>query len=257
MHRLVKFGMLAAVLALCASPVRAGFAMGFADNPTGDGFTFNVSDKGVIKVGAVGSEKLSDITVKASNTATNDYTVIAMIDGYTVRMHAAANNKSGPTTAGVIYADITITGGADSKGTNWRYYADATPFTSPAPMPLFVQAQVITDKNPANFTPGSTAQALGQVGFGPGTTTSTVVLKSAGQSAYSNLAAIASPSGSYQLGNIGGSITTGGPSSNTHFVSQVVTSLPEPTGVLIGLLGVPFMAGLVFVSRRRTAVVAA
>jgi hypothetical protein len=160
----------------------------------------------------------------------------------------------------VVALDLAMTATSGAKPTSFSYYVADTPFQVPGSSngTMYLQSSVQTFGT--NDT-GDKVQTQGVLTtFGAGTSPHSYLTGLAGtvsqanQYASTNVVAVNYSAGqSYTLGGIGGFIETQGHLGTMRFWSQAATSMPEPTGILIGLLGVPCVGALVFFARRRPA----
>jgi hypothetical protein len=262
MNRLLWWaGLMAALIAALASPsARAGFSFQInAITPGGgaeDGFKIAELPNGTFTVVKPGDNPVTHAGEGAQN-ATVSYTAngnviqgTATIDGVSFTFRATSNQDSATSTSpAVVTTNITAsnTGGSTQS---FGFFASDSPFAAPSSTRL-LQAKIHSF---SDDTAGTSVFSNANIG-GTSHTAQTSAVTGPGQNQVSNQVSVNTGS-PYALSDVGG-ITGLVPGSTAHFLSTASFAMPEPTGVLLGLVGLPCMAGLVGWVRRRRAAAAA
>jgi hypothetical protein len=225
--------------------------------PTHDGFKVAETATG-FQVTTFGNVQASDVHV--TSVTDSMIQVSGTVDGYQLNLAGHSNQDATPTPYHAsVGLDATVTALNGATPTGFSYYVGDTPFTFPgsAGSTNHVYASVQTS---GDYVTGDVVQAQAQVNsFGPNTTPQSYLTGTAGplgglnQSATSNIVTIPSGGAAYTLSVLGSFAETPGNLGTMHFLSQATATMPEPSGVVIGLLGVPFVGGLIFLARRRSA----
>jgi hypothetical protein len=249
-----------AAIGLLALPARAEFSLQIINNPSGDGFKIdeNANNPGTFKLLLFGNETASEVKWSAS---AGRIAAVATIDGYSFNVTGNSNQDTSPTPkVGVTSFNATVTANPGAKATNFSYYVADSPFSFPgtASSTLYLQSALATQRS---FIAGDTVRSQATyVSYQQnGKTTGTYVTAVAGplsgpnQTAYSNTITIPTRGTQYALSGIGGVIENSGHVGTLQFSSHATAALPEPSGVLIGLVGLPCLAVVVFLTRRRRA----
>jgi hypothetical protein len=257
---MIRAGLLAGMaMWLLASSAQAEFSLQILSNgtPTHDGFKVAETDSGY-QVTTFGNVQASDVHVTSVNSSMIQ--VSGMVDNYQFSLVGHSNQDVSPTPSmGVVALDTTVTAKNGALPTSFSYYVADTPFTFPgtASSPIHLQASLQTF---GTYISGDLVQAQAVLSsFGPSSPTLTYLTKTAGplsqanQYATSSVMTIPTRGPEYTLGGLGGLIETQGHQGTMRFWAQAATSMPEPSGVVIGLLGVPFMGLVVVFARRRLA----
>jgi hypothetical protein len=250
-------GLLAGTLMFSlASSARAEFSMQIVDNQTHDGFKISENASGTaFTLSTFGAVKPSDVTFSASAGVID---AKATIDGYTFNVEAKSNLTSTSSSIGVVSFNGSVTPNAGAAKTSFSYYTADNFFTSPgnsASQILLTSSvrsmgdwnngdKVVTSSQYTRSDPGS-ASTFYQ-------TSQTNPVTAANQAFQTSTVDVPSRGGRYTLSDIGNIVvnpsTVGGTS---HFWTQAVTAMPEPTGVLMALFGVPCLGLLLLVVQRR------
>jgi hypothetical protein len=250
-------GLLAGTLLFSLAPsARAEFSMQIVDNQTHDGFKIseNASHTGYI-VTTFGTVKPSDVTFSAS-TGVIDAKVT--IDNYTFNVEAKSNRTTS-TDLGVVSFNANVTANAGATKTSFSYYAADNFFTSPGNSASKILLSSSIESLGA-WDNGASVKTQAQYtraeNGGPSTfftTPHTGPDTASNQPFQTNTVDVPYRGGQYALSNLGNIIENPAAQGGTiHFWSQAVTALPEPTGVVIALMGVPCL-GLVLLAARRRA----
>jgi hypothetical protein len=243
-------GLLAgAALWLLASHAHAGFSTQILNNPSGDGIKIQENSNGTFSLIQLGGGATGPVTWTAN---AGSITYHATVDGYRFDVTVKSNQDASPTpSTAQMSVNATMTALQGAKATNFSYYASDNPFGFPSPSNgnLYLTASVFSGsvyaKDELTF-----AQGQYTVGNTHYTTTHTGTLNGPNQSSNSNTVVVPSSGSPFALSDVGGTISTTGHLGTIHFWSQAVTAMPEPAGVLLGLLGVSCM-GVTFLARRR------
>ena len=246
-----------AVMSFLAPAARAEFSMQVLNNPTGDGFKIdeNATHTGFSLL-TFGSVQAGDVTWSATSGVIH---AVATVDGYTFNMYSRSNQETIPTpTMGQVSLNGSVTTNAGAAPTSFSFYASDSPFTFPGTSTdtLHLQAQAFTG---SSWNTGDLIQTQTQYTGWNGSTYQQYLTGMAGpigganQSASSNVLTIDSRGTQYALSGLGGSVGLSGNVGTSSFWIQTVTSMPEPTGIVIGLLGLPGVGALVSLARRRVA----
>jgi hypothetical protein len=164
---------------------------------------------------------------------------------------------------------VTFAGTATPDGTpakkSFTYNMSDGPFTSPTPFaghPLEVQAMAFAGFGPGGTNSVGVGNSIGVLGVVAdskgavvGQTANSGPLVGGSKNTFIETAPKLVSSGSlpsYNLRNIGGGLHLGGANAS-HFFTQAVTFTPEPSGIVLSLLGVPCVFGFVFLRMRRRA----
>jgi hypothetical protein len=248
-------GLVAGLALIVAGPARAGFSLQIENNPNKNGILIEENKNGTFSVVAPSGGTLSYSNLKYTATG-SEIAGTVTIDGVNFAFDAKSNqdtkssSQNGQVTVGLVVNDVS--GG----GTNFSFYAADSPFTGAAPGN---SNKVVYSLNTLAGTSASGTQVSGQ-GVVIGTTQTyrtgnSATLRGPGQSTQISTGKIPSSQFSnYAISNIGGQIYASN-GKTLHIGAAVAT--PEPTGVLLGVLGLPCMAGLVVWARRRRVPVAA
>ena len=251
-------GLLAGALVFSlASSARAEFSLQIMNNDTGDGFKIseNAHHTG-FAVTTFGAVKPSDVTWSAG-TGLIDAKVT--IDNYAFNVESKTN-RTAPSSANVGNVSFNgyVTANAGATKTSFSYYTADNFFTSPgnAASQILLSSSVRSTGAWNNGDRVDTqAEYTRSVVGSPSTfyqTTQTGSVTAPNQPFQTSTTDVSSRGGRYALSNIGNIVvnpsTAGG---TTHFWTQAVTAMPEPTGVLIALLGVPCLGLVLLVARRR------
>jgi len=245
-----------AAMSFLAPAARAEFSMQIKNNGSGDGFKIDETSTG-FQLSALGTLKPSDVTWSADAGTIH---AVATIDGYTFNVTGRSNQDATPTPAmGGVSLDALVTAGSNVSKTSFSFYVADDPATFPGTSgkPILLQAATFTG---GQFAPGDSVKAASQlVSYdGTGTTGQSLTnwagpVKGANQTAVSNTVVVPSRGVQYALADVGGLALSGNPGTTMRFWTQSVTAMPEPTGIVIGLLGAPFVGGLILLARRRSA----
>ena len=228
----------------------AGIAMGFlattsrADfnltllNNQGDGFT--VKDVG----GTITYTAIGD--APASNPFTGNATSFSgnlTIDGNNLAITATGNATSSFTGGETLTVTSTPVGSPANTTFTYNMGESLTKTSGP----LTLTGSLATTTNSAS----NTVTGMGSYSSNSFTTSTQSLSVSSANSSSSNSTPI-SPGNSSTTNKLGlnGSFALGN-SSNLHFTAKV-SAMPEPTGVVIFAMGLPCMAGVVFLFRRRS-----
>jgi hypothetical protein len=251
-----------AAVGFLAPAARAEFSMQIVDNKTGEGFKIqeNAAHTGFL-MNPLNGLPASDVTWSATSGAIN---ATATIDGYTFKVTGLSNQDTTPAPAmGQVSLSGSVTTNPGAAATSFSLYSGDSPFRFPASgSPLLVGTQVFTQ----SWNNGDVIKGQSQyVAYGDGPpqhylTGATNVLGGSNQSSLSNQVmvptsatpfalTVGSHGPQYALSNL---VTLGmtGHVGTSNFWTQSAVAMPEPTGIIIGLLGVPCAAGLVLLSRR-------
>jgi hypothetical protein len=244
-----------AAVCLLAPMAQAEFSLQIMNNVTHDGFKIDENVKQTaFTLTTFGGLSASDVTW-AGNAGT--ITAKANIDGYTFQVSGLSNQDTTPSPSlGKVSFNAQVTTNPGAKATSFSYYVADSPVTFPGTSsgPLCLQAAAFTGTTNTAADRVSTQAALTSYGTGaPASHYLTGMagpLGGVGQSAYSNMLETGPRGPHYVLADIGNIVGTG-QVGTTRFWAQAVTAMPEPNGLLIGLLGVPCMAVVLYVLRRR------
>jgi hypothetical protein len=250
----------AAAVWLLASPARAEFALQIKQNGgSGNGFRIDEKPSGGFTVTTFGSVKKEDVSWKAVDGGVE---ASATVGGYTFQVTGQSNREADPTPSmGVVSFNAKVTANDGAGKTSFSYFVADSPFTFPGTpdSTVYLTASVFTTTDPGLYTAGNLVQTQGHyTAFGPSTTTAQYVTTTAGplnganQTAHSNTVEIAERGALYTLSDLGGVIEVTG-SGSVSFWAQAVTAMPEPTGLVVALVGLPCMALVVRAARRRAA----
>jgi len=193
-------------------------------------------------------------SVSSSSASTNLINLTATVDGYNFHLQGTRSEDS--QSAKVTFNALSVTPvDASIPARQFSYFVSGDPMTQPGG----VGSKVVLST--AIFRPS------GAVFVGQDTATATGKYQEPGQSsiltpqvhvnrvvAADSASTLPFTRGSttYSLTDFGGILdVSGAPNANLRFFSQAVLSLPEPDGVLIGMLGLPCMGLIVFFARRR------
>jgi hypothetical protein len=237
-----------------APAARAEFSMQIVNNTTGDGFKIqeNQTHTG-FSLTPLGSENAGEVTWSANSGA---ITAKATIDGYTFNVTSKSNQDTTPTPKmGDISFSGSVTTNPGAAPAGFSIYASDSPVPSLGNPTLYASG-VASSKN---WNPGDLLLVRTQyTEFGTQTyqTNPTGPLNGSNQSINSNVATISSTGGAYALTDVGQMYLNGHVGTSRFWVSSA-TAMPEPTGIMIGLLGIPCVGGLVLLSRLRAAKAAA
>jgi hypothetical protein len=234
-----------------APAARAEFSMQIVDNETGDGFKIQENATHT----AFTLQTFGKVLVSDWSPSAGAIKATATIDGYTFNVSSLSNqDKTSSATMGGVSLNGTVTTNAGAAPTSFSFYASDNPFTFPGTSgsTLHLKAQAFTQ----NWNTGDYVQAQTQyTAYGPGTPVEQYLTGMAGplsgpnQSAQTNVVTIPSRGTQYAVSVLGGMAMNGHPGTSSFWV-QSATAMPEPTGIVIGLLGVPCLGGLIFLSRR-------
>jgi len=236
------------IVALAGSSARAGFSFQINNLDTGDGFRISELSNGSFTVVAPPGGTLVGPTTFTANDSVIKGT--ATIDGVDFKFRAFSNEDSATPNPAVVSANITSTNNSGSKQ-GFGFYVGDTQFPTPAPGQQYLQARTHSF---SDYTPGTVVFSNANIG-GTAHTGQTPPVTGPNQTTASNIVTVPL-SNQYALSNVGGDIHLLDGAS-AHFQTTGSLSMPEPTGVLLGLLGLPCMGGLVGWVRRRRAVAAA
>jgi hypothetical protein len=247
-----------AVMSFLAPAARAEFSMQVLNNPTGDGFKIDENaTHTAFSLLTFGSVQASDVTWSATSGVIH---AVATIDGYTFNMYGRSNQETIPTpTMGQVSLNGSVTTNPGASASSFSFYASDSPFTFPGTSTdkLQVQAKAFTG---SSWNTGDLIQTQTQYTAQlPGNVYQQYLSGMAGplggpnQSASSNVVTVPTRGTQYALSGLGGTVGTTGNVGTSSFWMQTVTSMPEPTGIVIGLLGLPGVGALVSLARRRVA----
>jgi hypothetical protein len=236
------------IVALVGSSARAGFVFQINNLSTGDGFRITELSNGSFTVVAPPGGTLVGPTTFTANDSVIKGT--ATIDGVDFKFRAFSNEDTANPNPAVVQANITESNHSGSTQGFGFFVADS-PFPPPAPGQMFLQARTHSFED---YTPGTVTFSNANIG-GVAHTGQTPPVTGPNQTTVSNTVPV-NLNSQYALTNVGGNIhLLDGASS--HFITTASLAMPEPTGVLLGLLGLPCMGGLVGWVRRRRAAAAA
>lgn len=250
-------GILAGALTCClASPARADFSLQVRENGVSGntGFKIDETSSGKWTLTTYGSLKASDVTWSADSGTIH---ASATVDGYKLDLYGKSNMQNA-ASVGIVSFNGQVTATAGAKATSFSYFVADDPFKFPGTSngKIYLTSSVFTLKD---FTSGNSVQSQGQyTAYGSNTTVKSYLtniagpLKAASQSASAPTLAINPRGDRYSIADLG-SVALNGKAGSVHFWSQAVTALPEPTGVMIALLGVPCLALILVFARRRGA----
>jgi len=247
------------IVALAGSSARAGFSFQINAVGTGtpnDGFKIAELPNGSFTVVKPGDNAVTNAGEGPQN-ATVNYTAsgslikgTATIDGTSFNFRVSSNqdSSSGQGFLTVNLKSVNNSGSAHQFG---FYTADGL-FPTPSKT-MYLQARMhsFPDYTPGGAIAFSNANLVGTGNH----TAQTGFLTGPSQTTVSNVVPV-TLSNPYSLSNVGGDLKLA-PGATAHFLSSGSFSTPEPTGVLLGLFGLPCMGGLVSWVRRRRAVAAA
>lgn len=236
------------IVALAGSSARAGFVFQINNLDTGDGFRITEQSNGTFTVVAPNGGTLVAPTTFTANDSVIKGT--ATIDGVDFKFRAFSNEDSANPNPAVVQANITSTNNSGSKQA-FGFFAADSPFPTPAPGQQFLQARTHSF---SDYTPGTVVFSNANIG-GTAHTGQTPPVTGPNQTTVSNVVT-ANVTGPYALNTVGGDIHLLDGAS-AHFMTTGSFAMPEPTGVLLGLVGLPCMGGLVGWVRRRRAAAAA
>jgi len=247
-------GLLTGAAMFCLAPLaHADFAVQFVDNPTGNGIKVQVFDNGTTSITSLngGYSNLSGFTATDSQIKFN-----VKIDGYQFNVTATSNEDSNPTNLAKVSLAATISNVDSAVNRNFSFFASDSPFTQLAGTKGNLQASLTTG---GTFLPGDSvkvqAKYQGQNGnlspAGPAVLTGIAGPATASGQTFTANAPVTLNSPFFALADLGGSVDVATNTTGLSFTSQAVLALPEPDGVLIGMLGLPCMGLVVFFARRR------
>jgi len=239
------------VVALAASSARAGFNFQISaigpGGTVGDGFKIQEQPNGTFTVVAPqGGTLVAPTTFTATD---NTIKGTATIDGTDFTFTAHSNEDGANPNPAQVSANITSTNNSGSTQ-KFNYFVSDNPFPAPSGT-MYLQA---TTHSFSDYTPGTVVFSNANIG-GTAHTANTPPITGPNQTTKSSAVPV-TINNPYSLSSVGGDIhlVSG---ATAHWVSIGSFSMPEPTGVLLGLLGLPCMGGLVgWVRRRRAEAVA-
>jgi hypothetical protein len=243
-----------AALWLFALPAQAGLAMQFKDISTGDGFRVTENSSGMFTLQVLGNSSHVMVHNLSGNAAANTVSASVTVDGYTFNVTEQSNRLNTSSPLSSVSLNTTVTASPGAKATKFSFFGSDTPFTSPgtSSSTAYLQSSLFTE---SNYTSGNKVADRGKaITSGANKTFLTGQagpLSGPNQSANSNAAKMSHRGSSYTLETLGGISLNG--KGTTHFFAQAGVALPEPAGILIGLLGVPCMGLVVLFARRRGA----
>jgi hypothetical protein len=251
-------GLLAGALMFSlASSARAEFSMQILNNDTGDGFKISENASHTAFTLTILGQHPSNVNVGSWSASTGVINAAVTVDNYTFDLQAKSNRTT-PGDLGTVSFNGNVTTNAGATKTSFSYYTADNFFTSPgisaSQMLLTSSVTSLGAWNNGDTTKSQTQYTRGVDGK-PSTfytTGYTGSVNGPNQSEQSTKVIIPSRGDRYALSDIGG-ITTSGQTvgGKIHFWSSAVTAMPEPTGVLIALLGVPCLGLVLLVARRR------
>jgi len=232
-------------LVLASSTARAGFTFqinAVNNGMTGDGFKIEELPNGSFKVVAPqGGTLVNPTTFTATGNVIKG---TATIDGTTFTFRATSNQDSATSTSqAVVTTNITATNNSGSTE-KFGYFVSDNSFAAPSST-RSVQSKT---QSLSDYTPGAIVYSQAVIG-GVAKTNNTNLITGPNQTQTSNLVPV-TINNQYALANVGG-VSHLLPGATAHFLSSASFAMPEPTGVLLALLGLPCMVGLVVWARRR------
>jgi hypothetical protein len=270
--RTARLAVLAGLIVLFfTSSSQAGFSMRLAATGTGgvdaDGFvvseskiptttvslTSQVALGGGWYLGLLGGETASQVNVTSFNG--NQISVKATIDGYTFGVTANSNQDQSSGSLARVSMSTTVTSSGTVPGKDFQYDVSDSPFEFPgtAKSTVYLTASAITSNQFDNGGVGPGKNSVSTVGaYSNGSlhlTKQDKLLTGTFQTRTTNTVSIAPRGTTFALTDLGGTIILGGKAGKNNFYTQSVVSLPEPTGIIIGLLALPCFAGLVVLAR--------
>jgi len=242
-------GLLAGAAMFCLAPkAQAEFLLNIRDGS--QGVTVRYSDA----TNSTTVTPTGGATVGSATASTNFIDLTATVDGY--NFHVQGTRSQDSQSAKVTFNALSITPvDASTPARQFSYFVTGDPMTQPGGVgSKVVLSSAIFRPSDAVFVGQDAATATGKYQepgqssiLTPQVHVNRVI---AAQSASTLPFTRNSPT--YSLTDFGGILdVSGAPNANLRFYSQAVLSLPEPDGVLIGILGLPCMGLVVFFARRR------
>jgi hypothetical protein len=245
--RLAKFSaaLLAAALWFFPTESKADFVLSFGEFG-GPSFTLTQASGSGTVTSTSSGVSFSDL----SSSAGVIHAVGTTTDGYSFDF-TATSNRTSPGSTALVSLDGSLTG----AGGKVFSYSVAEGTTAGAPGFTFPGTGSSTVGVTANLQSGSTFHAneamTGTITNQTTPSTGTVSAVATGPNQTSSQNITFTPRGnSFSLQETGTIFQTS--AGKTAFTSSVVVSLPEPNGVLIGMLCLPCMGAVVFFARRRS-----
>jgi hypothetical protein len=254
-------GLLAGAALLCPAPAaRAEFTLEVKTVGKGGGFRIQGNaDDTAFTLTTIGGVKADAVKWTADDGV---ITATAVIAGYTFDV-VGRSNRGGDPALGVVSFSGTVKTNSGANTANFAYAVSDGPFTSPgaAPDNLYLTTSLFSPDG--GYTSGNLVRARSAYAtFGTGVPVKTYQtgnadpLHEAGMSSVSNTVEFDPDGALYGRTELSGFIGMhrGGMVS---FWAQAVTAMPEPTGLVVALVGLPCMALVVRAARRRAARAAA
>jgi len=210
----------------------------------------------------VGHNANAKVQEKSFSGSGSTMTLDATIDGYRFKL-TMTTNQDASVSPGVTMGKVTVSGtitqvvaaGNPPVATNFVYSMSDGKFASPEGPPLFLKSSIFGDFGPKNSNSigaGNTVSTFGAfVKTGGGEVDTNLVTIDHTHAIKSTKSSSVTSGVTYQLRDVGGGIHMAGNGNSSTFYAQAITYMPEPSGLVMGLLGVPCALGFAAVYLRR------